>query len=175
MADLVRERGPALTRYAYLYTGDVAAAQDLVHDALVKVLVRSGRGFEPDVLEAYVRRTIATLFVDGHRRRRAFSARAHLLAVPDHHAGHSGETEGRADLASVLTHLSSQERTVVVLRFYEDLTVPRIAHEMRLAEGTVKRYLSNALAKLEQHLGPVDPPGDASEVDTRTTRHGGRS
>jgi hypothetical protein len=47
LGDLARERGSALTSYAYLLTGDVAAAQDLVQDALVKVFVRTRKGFTP--------------------------------------------------------------------------------------------------------------------------------
>lgn len=43
----------------------------------------------------------------------------------------------------------------MVLRFYEDLTVPEIADRMKLSPGTVKRYLSNALHKLQAHLGPM--------------------
>lgn len=68
LTDLVRDRGEALTRYAYLLTGDVAAAQDLVQDALVKVFVRTRTGFAPDVMEAYVRRAIVNVYLDGHRR-----------------------------------------------------------------------------------------------------------
>lgn len=175
MADLVRDRGADLTRYAYLFTGDVATAQDLVQDALVKVFLRTRADFRPDVLEAYVRRTIATVSIDAHRRRRAYGTRQHLLAVPDSHHGHTGESDGRVDLERVLALLSPQERTVVVLRFYEDRTVPQIADDMQLADGTVKRYLSNALAKLEQHLGPIDPPADDGvDVVARPVRHGGR-
>lgn len=176
MSDLVRERGPALTRYAYLFTGETAAAQDLVQDALVKVFLRTGRGFEPDVLEAYVRRTIVNLSIDRHRRRRAYDERRHLLVAPGSDQGHASGTEDRLDLEAVLGLLSRQERAVVVLRFYEDLTVPRIAREMGLADGTVKRYLSNALTRLEQHLGTLEPPvDDAADVITGPARHGGRS
>ncbi len=164
MVALVRERGPALTRYAVLHTGDVAAAQDLVQDALVKVFLRMRGGFDPDELEAYVRRTIATLSVDEHRRRHAFARRAHLVATPASQVGHAGRTDAAADLEAALRVLSPQERTVAVLRFYDDLTVPQIARQMRVADGTVKRYLSNALSKLEASLGPLDPPEDGVDV-----------
>ena len=54
VADLARDRGPALTSYAYLLTGDVAAAQDRVQDAFVKVFVRSRSGLGQGVAEASV-------------------------------------------------------------------------------------------------------------------------
>jgi len=55
-----------------------------------------------------------------------------------------------------LALLAPQERTVVLLRFYDDLKVADVAAQMHLAEGTVKRYLSNALDKLAGELGSVD-------------------
>jgi len=79
LTQLVQERGEVLVRYAYLLTGDLPAAQDLVQDALVKVFGRLRTGFEPDVLEAYVRRAIATLYVDGHRKHRRWADVQHLF------------------------------------------------------------------------------------------------
>lgn len=161
LSDLVRQRGEALVRYAYLLTGDVAAAQDLVQEALVKVFVRTRTGFQPDVLEAYVRRTIATRSIDGHRRRRRWTQVEHLFAEVEDSIG-DGDTDEGIDLRAALAGLARQERTAVVLRYFEDLTVPEVARAMGLAEGSVKRYLSNATRKLERQLGPLlEAPTDA--------------
>ena len=63
------------------------------------------------------------------------------------------------DVRAALAALPPQERACVVLRFYDDLTVPQIAAQLRLAEGTVKRYLSDASGKLTRTLGEdVDAP-----------------
>lgn len=174
LAELVRERGAPLTRYAYLFTGDVAAAQDLVQDALVKVFLRTRAGFEPATLEAYVRRVIANLYVDGYRRRRTFASRRHLLAVEDLHDGHEAAVTEHAMLQEALSTLSPQERVAVVLRFFEDLTVPQVADAMNLGQGTVKRYLSNAMAKLAHLLGPIRELDESDTVLTHPTPRAGR-
>ncbi|MFS0702323.1 RNA polymerase sigma factor [Cellulomonas sp. 179-A 4D5 NHS] len=162
LVDLVRARGEALTRYASVYTGDMAAAQDLVQDALVKVFVRSRTRSEPEALEAYVRRVIATTYIDGYRRRRTWDGFRHLLARRDDEAARddAAAATDRLDLRAALATLGRQERTAVVLRFYDDLTVPQVAEVMQVAEGTVKRYLSNALHRLEARLGTLDPLGE---------------
>ncbi|WP_024285835.1 sigma-70 family RNA polymerase sigma factor [Cellulomonas sp. KRMCY2] len=164
VADLARDRGPALTSYAYLLTGDVAAAQDLVQDAFVKVFVRSRSGLGQGVAEAYVRRTILTLFVDGYRRRRRWASVRHLVATEDLGADPEASVADRIDLRAALATLAPQERASVVLRFYEDLTVPEIAEQMQVSAGSIKRYLSNAVHKLEVVLGPVEAPADDVEV-----------
>ena len=80
--DLVRHRGGALVRYATLLTGDRREAEDLVQDALLKSF-GSGRALRDELAaEAYARRAILTIFLDGTRRRRRWSGVAHLL-VPD--------------------------------------------------------------------------------------------
>lgn len=164
LADLARDKGRDLVAYATLLTGDHAAAQDLVQDALVKVFGRMRTGFGPQTAEAYVRSAILTLYIDGFRRRRLWHGRVHLLV--DHGpAGDPSATAGtRIDLSAALACLAPQERAAVVLRYYSDLTVPEVARQMGLAEGTVKRYLSNAMHKLEHRLGPVVAAGDSVPV-----------
>jgi len=157
---LVRDRGAELTRYAYAFTGELAAAQDLVQEALVKVFVRARAGLEVDVLEAYVRRAIATTYVDGYRRSRTFDAKRHLSARPESMTGLEVHGRDRLDLHAALATLGRQERTAIILRYFDDLTVAQVAEVMRLAEGSVKRYLANAVRRLEDRLGALDPPSD---------------
>ncbi len=171
LVDLAQQRGRDLVAYAYLFTGDEAAAQDLVQDAFVKVFGRLRSGFTPDTAEAYVRRTIATLYVDGFRRRKRWAERVHLVAEDASTGSEAGGVADRVTLEAALAGLSGQERACVVLRFYADRTVPEIAAELRLAEGTVKRYLSNALHKLEGLLGPIRPAAP-DMVDVLPTAEG---
>lgn len=156
--DLVRERGAALVRYGYLLTGDTALAQDLVQDAIVKVFVRAHRGAPLESLEAYVRRTMVTLSIDGFRRRTRSSSLARLAADPEVRPDPVAGAAERMDVHAALAELGRQERTAVVLRYFDDLTVPEVAARMGLAEGSVKRYLSNALRRLEGRLGPIAVP-----------------
>ena len=166
--DLVRHRGGALVRYATLLTGDRRAAEDLVQDALVKSF-GTGRPLRDELAaEAYVRRAILTVFLDGTRRRRRWSGVAHLLARddegPDHAAG------DRIDVQRAIATLPPRLRACVVLRFYDDLTVPQIARDLDLAEGSVKRYLSDACDQLEALLGPIEDAAETEDVQLVTGR-----
>ena len=168
LIELVRRRGEALTRYAGMFTGDVAAAQDLVQDALVKVFTKTRTGRELEAMEAYVRRTIVTLYIDRYRRGRRHRKIQHLIST-DQVALTGPDAAEVLDLHAALATLAPQERAAAVLRFFEDLTVPEVAVRMGLAQGSVKRYLSNAIRKLEQRLGPVDPGHDGSPIPVITT------
>lgn len=149
---LVAERGVALTRYAALLTGRPDDAADLVHDALVKTFGRLRNGYSIASAEAYVRRTMLNTVVDSGRRSARWRRIAHLTAEPELVESTDADTGDRLDLAAKLQRLTPRERACVVLRYYDDLKVDDIADTLGLSSGAVKRYLSDALAKLHVAL-----------------------
>lgn len=162
MATLARERGRALVGYAFLLCGDLREAEDLVQEALARTFARSRR-IDPEAVEGYVRRVILSVFIDAHRRRRLWAGARHLLVREDQQPG--PKTADGVDLRDALAQLPPQQRACVVLRYYEDLTVADVAARMGLGVGTVKRYLSLAVRRLETILGPVDQVQDVTVVE----------
>lgn len=160
---LLAERGRALTTYAYLLCGDVHDAEDLVQDALVKTYARSRGGVPLDSAEAYTRRAMLTLYVDGWRRRERWTARRHLLAGADAAPAAADDVAARADVMAALRTLPRRQRACVVLRFYADLTVAEIGEELGISHGAAKRYLSMGVHALEERLGALD--GTGAEVE----------
>lgn len=170
--DLVRHRGGALVRYATLLTGDRPEAEDLVQDALVRCFGQTRPLRDEVAAESYVRRAVLSAFLDSTRRRRRWGGVAHLLARGEEEAAPQPAAGDRIDVQVALASLSPRLRACVVLRFYDDLTVPEIARRLDLAEGSVKRYLSDATDRLEVLLGPIED-GDNDDVrlvPTRRTR-----
>lgn len=169
--ELVRDRGRALVGHAYLLTGDLRDAEDLVQDALVKVFAGRRAPSEIGSAEAYVRRAVHTLYIDGFRRRRHWATIRHLHAAPDATPpdGPDGPTDlivgNRLVLARGLARLTPRERTCVVLHHVEDLPVDEIAALLSLSTGAVKRYLSDGRRALREHLG--EPPGTPAHTDER--------
>jgi RNA polymerase sigma-70 factor (ECF subfamily) len=149
---LARERGPALVGYAYLLTGDLAAAQDLVQDALVHTFSRRTRD-DVEFLEAYVRRAILNAYLNARRRTQRWGDRVRLVATAETGAGPDAIVADRTDIHSALARLSPRERACVVLRHFDDLTIREIATRLDLSDGAVKRYLSDARHRLAPMLG----------------------
>src|SRR5665648_1258914 len=67
------------------------------------------------------------------------------------------EREPVGDLRHREVVVVAQHHAHPLLRYYDDLTVPEIADRLSLAEGTVKRYLSLAVHRMEALLGPLAP------------------
>jgi len=148
VTELVAERGDALLRYAALLCGDRDDAADLVQEALVKTFGRLRNGFGVDSAEAYVRRVILNTHLDGGRRRSRWRRVAPLEYVPEERESDAPAVDAKLDLHGELRKLTPRERACLVLRYYDDLTVATIAETLGISAGTVKRYLSDGLAKM---------------------------
>lgn len=158
LAALVRDHGQRLHRTAYLLCGDRHAAEDLVQESFVRALSRRrsaaqvARGVETHEAEAYLRRTILNLYLDSYRRRRRWVGIRHLVARPDRAESAAASVDQRLDATHALAQLPPQVRACVVLHYYGDLPVSQVANELGLADGSVKRYLSDGRAILAASL-----------------------
>jgi RNA polymerase sigma-70 factor (sigma-E family) len=147
----VEERQTMLRRRAYLLCGNWADGDELVQEALARVYVawpRIATGAET----AYTRRTMMNLYLNDQRKRRREVLTDETPEPPtsDH------DRELAMTLTDLLRDLPEKQRAILVLRFWEDLTVPQIAECTGVAEGTIKSQISRGLAALRSRL--AEPP-----------------
>ncbi len=162
VTQLVAERGPALERYALLLCGNADDAADLVQEALVKTFGRLRNGFTVSSAEAYVRKAVLNTYLDRGRRKSRWRRIAHLDVAVNVQDSPAPATELRLDILAQLQRLAPRERACIVLRYYEDLKVDDVAEHLHISAGAVKRYLSDALAKLAVSLSTDESPNDGS-------------
>jgi RNA polymerase sigma-70 factor (sigma-E family) len=151
----------ALLRTAYLVVWDAAEAQDLVQDCLLAVARRWPRVRGMDHPHAYARRVLINLALDGASRRTrrreelAVNGSAAAAEFPDESSARRLYTVGvRAELVQALGTLPPRQRTVLVLRYFEDLTEAQVAELLGCSLGTVKSTASRALTRLQATLTP---------------------
>ncbi|MGR6322019.1 SigE family RNA polymerase sigma factor [Micromonospora soli] len=136
-----------LLRMAYLLTRDWVAAEDLLQTALTKAWFAWHR-IESNP-EPYVRKIIVNTYASWWRRR--WNAEE-PVADPPERTGPSSDPfaalDVRDELWRSLGRLPKRQRTVLVLRYFEDMTEAEIAQAMGCTAGTVKSQASKALAKL---------------------------
>ncbi|MFE7504952.1 RNA polymerase sigma factor [Promicromonospora sp. NPDC057488] len=181
LEELMARRGRALVGYGYTLCRDRGQAEDLVQDALVKVFSRlrrpremSGTAQVTDLdqprltnAEAYVRRAMLTIYLDGYRRQTSWTGIKHLLADDDRAPAAERVATARVDVGVALARLSPRQRESVVLRFFEDMTVPQIAQTLGTSPGTIKRHLSNAMELLRDSLAEITVPEMDTTLDER--------
>jgi RNA polymerase sigma-70 factor (sigma-E family) len=150
---LVDRRWHALVRAAMLLGCTPAEAEDVTQAALTKCFQHWRRVRGADDPDAYVYRVLVNTFVDATRRR----SRGELpVADPTEAVAPAPDHALRLDIERALGRLSTQQRIVVVLRYYLDLSERQAADVLRVPTGTVKSRLSRGLAALADDLRP-DP------------------
>jgi RNA polymerase sigma-70 factor (sigma-E family) len=138
-----------LLRVAYLLTGSVHDAEDLVQSALLKVMRRWRRVDDPF---AYLRRAMANQHISLWRRVRS----RELVGVEIlERAGDdfAGRVALRNTVVAALRGLPPRTRVVVVLRYLDDMPETEVAALLGWPVGTVKSHASRGLARLRAALG----------------------
>jgi RNA polymerase sigma-70 factor (sigma-E family) len=143
----VAARWANLVRAAIMLGCSHAEAEDVTQTALARCYVSWGRVTSADKPDAYVYRVLINCWAKSRRRR--WHTERFLDAVPEvAEPDRSAVSDLRRDLLASLRELSDAHRTVVVLRFVADMTVPEIAEVLQVSSGTVKSRLSRALDAL---------------------------
>ena len=145
--DYVRTRRQSLLRTAYLLTGNLADAEDLVQSALAKTYLAWDRIEDRGALDGYVRRAIVNTHISSWRRRRLQEYPTDEL--PDQAvADHATSSDLQETLRRAVDRLPRRMRAVVMLRYYEDMTEAEVAQALGVSLGTVKSTVARAVAKL---------------------------
>lgn len=149
----VLDRSTALLRTAVLLVGDVGHAEDILQTALLRVATRWKAVHTAP--EAFTRQVLVNLARDRWRRARRRVPEQELTNAEHVSAGRdpADTVVDRDAVRRALAKLPPRQREVVVLRFFDDLSVADTAKTLRTSEGTVKAHTSRAVARLRELLG----------------------
>ncbi|GAA1390124.1 hypothetical protein GCM10009639_18450 [Kitasatospora putterlickiae] len=146
----VRERRASLYATAYHLTGDRYEAEDLLQSALFSTYRAWGRITDKAAVGGYLRRTMTNLHISAWRRRKVNEYPTEELPETVGDTDAMGGTELRAVLWQALAKLPENQRTMLVLRYYEGKTDPEIADVLGISVGTVKSSIWRALRRLRE-------------------------
>ena len=145
--EYVTARRRSLLRTAYLLTGNVADAEDLVQSALAKTYSAWDRIQDMGALDGYVRRAIVNTHISWWRGRRMEELPTD--EIPDQAvADHAADSDLQHTLRQAVDRLPERMRAAVLLRYYEDMTEAEVADVLGVSLGTVKSTVARAVAKL---------------------------
>jgi RNA polymerase sigma-70 factor (sigma-E family) len=149
-AELVAAKGGALRRTAYLMCGDWHLAEDLVQTVFVKIHLHWRRIRRQDSFDSYLRTTLFHAYLDSRRTKWRRETPAEYL--PELEAPGTAPSDDRDILVAALRRIPPRQRAVLVLRYWEDLSVQETAGLLGCAAGTVKSQAARGLAALRPLL-----------------------
>ncbi len=161
--EYVRNRQEALLRSARRLVPDPIDAQDLLQTALVRTYGRWDGIADKSLADAYLRRVMINTRTEWWRARKLDEVPTEQLPDDARVEDGSEQRADRALLMDVLKVLAPKQRSVVVLRHWEQMSTEETAAALGMSAGTVKSTLHRALARLRQELESRDLDARALE------------
>lgn len=145
---------PRLYGYAYRLTGDDAMAKDVVAETFYRFLLSLRDGGGPNEhLAAYLYRVAYHLVVDNSRRQpRTDIFLDETLVAIDSDPSQNADNQQKLARAA-LWKLTTEQRQVIVLKYFEDFSNEQVAVALGKPVGSIKSLQSRALAALRRMLG----------------------
>jgi RNA polymerase sigma-70 factor (sigma-E family) len=142
-----------LRRSAYLLCGDWHLAEDIVQSAFVKIFRVWRRVRKVDNQLGYARQVVYRCFLDQYRKEKKQLPTVPIAGLADQAVAESGgDASFDGMVLEALAALPPRARAVIVLRFWEDMSVEQTASVLGVTEGTVKSQTSRAVAQLRDRL-----------------------
>lgn len=145
-----RRHADELIRYATALVGP-ADAPDVVIDGVLTAF-RSASWPTVSNQRAYLYRAVLNRALGERRSNGRRQAREALAAGREAAAQSSGESASSIDALRALAGLSAQQRAVVYLTYWDDLTPAQVADLLGVGEGTVRKQLARAREQLRRTL-----------------------
>jgi RNA polymerase sigma-70 factor (sigma-E family) len=145
-AEYFAARSGAMRGTAFLLCGDWHRAEDLVQTAFTKLYTHWHRVARHEALDPYVRQVLIRTFIDDGRR--GWWRRERPQETPVERVAAQASADDRLVLMQALGRVPPRQRAVLVLRYWEDMSVEETAVALSCSTGTVKSQAARGLDAL---------------------------
>ncbi|MGP7817340.1 sigma-70 family RNA polymerase sigma factor [Niallia sp. 01092] len=147
--ELVEMEKSKLFRMAYLYVKNEEDALDIVQETICKAFISIKHLKESSYFSTWIARILINTAID-------FINKTNRLVSLSDADGYIHDQnlhmEEKLDLVEAIKRLDMHYKTVIIFRYYKDLTVKQIAEILNCPEGTVKTRLHRAIHQLKSDL-----------------------
>jgi RNA polymerase sigma-70 factor, ECF subfamily len=169
----VRQYQKKITRIAYRFLRDVGEADCAAQESFLRAYQSLGAFREGSTFETWLTRICINWCKDRLKRRRLVlyfhqaparededgdgpqDVAAHPAPSPERRAA---GREIRERLGAAMESLSPRQRSIFVMKHFEEMSIPEIADSMGLDSGTVKSHLFRAAHKIRERLADFQTP-----------------
>lgn len=140
-------------RFAYTYTKNQAMAEDVISESVLKALKNIHTLKNPDYIKTWFYRIIINTALSYIKKEK------HMLSltvesVQSENPSFEEQFENM-DLHEIIEKMDEKYKTVLILRFFEDMTLQEIADTLQENINTVKSRLYRALSLLKIELEEI--------------------
>ena len=160
---IVNQYNTLMMRTAFMIIGDRDIAADAVQDALIQAWQHLPGLRESGALRPWLMRIVVNQCIS-YKRKAARTAAFVRQSLADQSTqlaaeiadDHKGRLERDWDLAETVNKLPPKQQAVIMLHYYQGMTLPSMAQALNISENTLKKRIQAALNNLRQVLRPDD-------------------
>lgn len=149
--EIILDSYEAMYRLAYTYVRSEEDALDIVQESVYKAIKHSASVKQESYIKTWLWRIVMNTALDFIRKNRK------EIAVDAFFENGKEDSYRDFDTIEALKVLTEKEKTVVVLRFFEDQKLSEIAKILNENTNTVKTILYRSLRKLKLELTEGEP------------------
>lgn len=151
---LIQTEKEKLYRMAFMYAKNEGDSLDIVQETIYKAYKAIGKIKEPSYFSTWMTRILINTATDFIKKKNKVIPLEQDL-IERFEASEQLMLEDKMDLFTAIGELPEKYKTVIVLRYYKDLTIKQISEFLECPEGTVKTNLHRAIFELQGKLKEV--------------------
>ncbi|HEU5227852.1 MAG TPA: RNA polymerase sigma factor [Ktedonobacteraceae bacterium] len=162
--EIVDQYSTLMLRTASMIVGDRDIAEDVVQDALIQAWHHLPDLRQAEALRPWLMRIVVNQCISFKRRlarstafmRQTLSEQEidFIAQAADHY---KGRLERDWDLARAIESLPTKQRVVIILHYYNGMTLPEMSQALSTSENTLKKRIQAALTNLRRILYVSNP------------------
>lgn len=147
---LVSAEKERLYKIAYSYLRNEEEALDALQETTCRAYGKLRTLKEPRYFATWLIRILIHYCIDEQKRKRKTFSN---IRQPEQFQQHQSSVDDRMELEKAIEKLEPRYRHVIILKYYQDMTLTEIARLLEKPEGTVKTWLHKALEQLRAQIG----------------------
>jgi RNA polymerase sigma-70 factor (TIGR02954 family) len=147
---LISAEKERLYKIAFAYLKNESESLEAIQETTCRAYVKLRKMKEPRYFNTWLIRILIHYCIDEQKRKRKVVI---LLEVPETKAN-SPSSDDKLSLERAIDKLAPHYRHIIILKYYQDMTLTEIARLLEKPEGTVKTWLNKALIQLRSDMGP---------------------
>ncbi|HHY82979.1 MAG TPA: sigma-70 family RNA polymerase sigma factor [Clostridiales bacterium] len=151
--ELIEPKKENLYRIAFCYVKNEEDALDIVSETIYRGLLSIGKLKIPEYFYTWLTRILINCAINHLKKVKPLSSTER--EIPDSTVTEELDRAQVMDLYQAIDQLDSKHKSVIILKYIEDLTLAQTAEILNMPVGTVKTYLNRALKKLKLDLREV--------------------
>ncbi|MBB6632652.1 sigma-70 family RNA polymerase sigma factor [Cohnella thailandensis] len=141
---LIHSERVRLFRIAYSYLKNEEDAIEAIQELTYRAYLKLGKLKEPRYFHTWLIRILIRYCLDERKRRQRMTP---VDEVPEP-LSKELNLDDRIQLGMEIENLKPNHKHVIILKYYEDMTLTEISRLLEKPEGTVKTWLNQALKQL---------------------------